>query len=274
MNLRSLYLCSLFVCFLSASVFGQILNGSFEIFEPNGNPPVNQPVDWECENYAVVDSNLVPVADRNGGKKWEIDYEIGLEPFDGNSFVIVNSGDLDPRYGEVSQVWQSVEFFAGQKISGVYFFGTYDYLRWNDFGSIILEPDDSNDPTIILARADVEDVGDYSSMSDWEAFVHVFTEEDAGVYDIVISVSNLLDTSLASYFAVDGLEVCTIAPYGDVNSDCKVDLVDFDFLSQDWMLYDPNYVQDPNYWRQYETDFDGNHYVGEGDLSLMADYWL
>lgn len=275
MKPRLPYICCLFVCLSVSSVCAGILNGNFEIFEPNENPPVNLPVDWECENHVVVDSNLVPVADNRGGKNWKIDYVTGLQPFDGSYFVILNSGGLSP--GVKSKISQTVEFFPGQKFSGAYFFGTYDYLGWDDQAWFILEAVDSNNSNIIIVDISVGDVGDYSSTEGWETFEHIFSAEEAGVYNISISVENTGDNQLASFFAVDGLEVCTIPLYGDVNSDCKVDLVDFDMLSQDWMLFDPcsvSHPSDPNYWRQYETNFDGIEPVDEGDLSLMVEYWL
>jgi hypothetical protein len=51
-------------------------------------------------------------------------------------------------------------------------------------------------------------------------------------------------------------------------------MLDFAYLSADWMRYDPNYVSDPNLSRQYETDFDGSHFVDSNDLLLMGEYWL
>ena len=75
-------------------------------------------MDWECENHVVVERVFFPdpnMANRDLDKKWEIDYDIGLEPFDGDTFVILKSGALNPQNNELSKASQTVEFFAGQK---------------------------------------------------------------------------------------------------------------------------------------------------------------
>lgn len=269
-----LYCCSSFLLF-AGSVCGTIYNGGFEISEWSECGDFAIPSGWVCENYTAVDSNFVPPANPENGhnRNWEIDTEAGLFPFEGESFVILSTGDLSPSpvYARISQ---RVEFFAGQRFSGAYFFGTYDYLPYNDYGAITLEPADGEGRSILLVNVDLGDVGDYGSTAGWEVFEHVFSAEEAGEYDLVISVNDVGDAAFTSYFAVDGLEVCRMPDYGDVNLDCRVDMEDFAFLSADWMCYEPNTVSDPNLFRQYETDFDGSHFVDCNDLLLMADYWL
>jgi len=241
--------------------------------EPNDNFDFEIPTDWVCENYTAVDCNFVrdPYPPEGDSKFWKIDF---LEPYEGDKFVVLSTNDFvpDPEHAKISQ---RVEFFAGQKFTGAYFFGTYDYLQWNDYALLELVPVDTSMRSIVLVHINVQDVSDHSCMEGWEEFAHFFSEEDEGVYDIEISVTDYLDEDLASYFAVDGLDICWPPDYGDVNLDCEVNLLDFSFLSHDWLLYDPNYNStDPSDWRQYDTDFDGSHQVDANDLYLMSENWL
>ena len=275
MKLRYYYLWVLCLFFFAGNACGQIYNGDFELSEPNSAFGIDLPTGWETENYTAVDCNLVPDPNPRQGSSmnWQIGTDTGLKPFQGESFVILSTSGIvpEPRY---ARIWQNVEFFEGQRISGTYFFGTYDYLPFDDFASITLVPDDSEERSVILVSISVIDVGSYGSTEGWEDFEHVFTAEDAGVYDLVISVEDYGDAIYTSYFAVDVLEVCWLPEYGDVNTDCKVNIVDFSFLAADWLLYDSVYEPDPNFAAQYDTDFDGDHFVDVNDLSLLAEYWL
>jgi hypothetical protein len=283
MRFRLLFLYSLLTFIFTGSLCADILNGGFEISEPNEGVSFLLPVDWECEYYTVVDCNFVPDPSPLSGSSqaWKLDDVNGLEPYEGEFFVMLSTGDPNPAPGSpgdditFARIKQEVEFLEGQKLSGAYFFGTYDYTPYDDYASIELVPVFNGRRNIILVDIDLNDVGTYSSLEDWETFNHIFTADDAGVYYLTITVSDLSDSSLLSFFAVDALEVCWMPEHGDINFDCEVNLEDFYYLSHDWLLYDPNYIStDPNSWRQYETDFDGSRQVDEADLSLMSEYWL
>lgn len=276
MKIRLLCLCSLLTFFFTGNLCADILNGGFEISEPNEGIAFLLPVDWVCENYTAVDCNFIhdPFPDSGKSEFWKLDDVNGLEPFEGEFFVILSTSDIQPE-PEYAKISQRVEFFEGQKLSGAYFFGTYDYSPFDDYASIVLDPVENGRRSIILVDINVEDVGSHSSMEGWETFNHAFSAEDAGTYDLEITVSDKDDTILTSYFAVDGLDVCWMPEHGDVNNDCEVNFEDFYFLSHDWLLYDPNYISsDPNDWRQYETDLDGSHQVDINDLLLMSENWL
>lgn len=269
------YLWLLCLVFCAGNASAQIYNGDFELSEPNEALGINLPTGWETENYATVDCNFVPDPNPRRGSSinWQIDTNVGLMPFQGESFVILSTDDIVPE-PQYARILQNVEFFEGQRISGAYFFGTYDYIPFDDNASITLVPDDSEGRSVILVAIGVSGVGSYGSTPGWVTFGHAFTAEDAGVYDLVISVGDYGDIIFTTYFAVDALEVCWVAPYGDVNADCEVNLIDFSFLAADWLLYDSVYEPDPNFAAQYDTDFDGDHFVDVNDVSLMAEYWL
>jgi len=272
MKYRCLWL--LFLCFLVDGAYGQIHNGGFEVYEPNTPPGINSPVGWMCENYATVDCNFIPDPNPREGESinWETDW---LESSEGHSFLILSTGDIRPEPCQ-SKVWQRASFAAGQKLYGSYFFGTYDYTPYDDFGQIKLtEPNNHEDiSAIILAEIDVSDVSSYGSMEGWDTFSHIFTAEDAGEYDLVLIIKDVRDCSFNSYFMVDGIDVCWVPEHGDINTDCHVNLEDFSFLAHDWLMYDPNYATDPNFAIEFDTDLDGTGFVDVNDLYIMSDYWL
>lgn len=272
MRLRFFYFSSLLILIFTGSLCAEILNAGFEVSEPNEILGIDMPVDWECHRYTAVDSSFIPDADSS--RSWKLDDINGLEPYEGEFFVMLSTFTItaDIRYAKISQI---VEFFEGQKLSGAYFFGTYDYSPFDDYARITLVPLDPEEEDRIILDVDVSDIGSRSSMDGWETFEYIFTAENAGIYNLVISVTDLADNALTSFFAVDGLGICWIPEHGDINGDCEVNLTDFYCLSNDWLQYDPNYISsDPNFWREYETDFDGSHQVDVNDLSLMSENWL
>ena len=162
---------------------------------------------------------------------------------------------------------QQIQFYPGQRLSGVYFFGTCDYLNFNDYAEIELvgEPN-----SILLMHIDISDVGSHSSNEGWQRFKYTFTEETAGQYDLTFTVRDMVDRYFESYLAVDGLSICdSPPPYGDINYDCHVDIFDFALLAADWYKAsnDPNISQE-------ETDLDQSGFVDESDLALIGLYWL
>ena len=269
MKCRCLWL--LFLCFLASAAYGEVYNGGFEEFyEPNETLGFSPPVGWGHENYTAVDCNFVPDPyPRPGGSQhWKIDV---LEPSEGERFLILSTAHVTPG---PAKVWQEVSFYAGQKLYGVYFFGTYDYPNYLDIGRVELtEPNNHDNILISIVSVGVADVLQFGSMEGWKTFEHVFTED--GTYDLVLSVDDVGDEAYDSFFMVDGIDVCWAPEYGDVNMDCHVNLEDFGLFANDWLLYDPNYTSDPNFIAENEnTDIDGSHFRDENDLFLMSEYWL
>jgi len=260
----------------STAVYADIVNGGFEQSEPNDMLDFDPPFGWERENYAAVVNNFVPQPERGSTENWKIDVQAGLGPFEGQSFVVLSTGDVesDPMYAEIRQ---QIEISAGQKLTGVYFFGTCDYIPFNDYATITLVPDPNSSLTdIILINISVTDVGNYGSTDGWGLFEHTFSEAEAGTYEIVLLVHDVDDNIFKSYLAVDNITLCSPPEYGDINHDCQVNMLDFAFMAVDWSndCSDPNYLSDPNNRCQYGTDINGDGPVDINDLWLMAENWL
>lgn len=157
-------------------------------------------------NYTAVVQRFIPQPKQGSTEYWNIDLEEGLTPFEGDSFVVVSNGSIDPD-PDWGRLWQQVTFAPGEKLSGVYFFGTADYLPYNDYGTIALLPEpESGLSDIEIVSISVSDVGDNSSTDGWVYFESpVFTELTAGTYSLEIAVYDFTDPLYESYLAVDGL---------------------------------------------------------------------
>lgn len=288
---------------------GSILNPSFEIPDPNVSVWFIPPLHWtriytrtinynDC--YAGLHSEFLPLPEHDNEVDWFIS-----GPYHKSKFVLLSTGDLGRGSDEeitYATITQTVTFTPGQRISGAYFFGTCDYLQYNDYGKIYLQPVDPNSGLpmeIILAYMDVERVGDFSSTDDWIPFQYDFTEQTAGTYKLICTVQDVQDTIYKSYLAVDGLKVCTpLYDHGDLNMDCSIDLQDLYILSNAWLsecpdpnsidddpntipttpwppgfIFDPNYVRDPNCPCEI-ADINKNWWVDPNDLEILSDHWL
>ncbi len=293
-------------------LWGTVLNESFEIPDPNDNEWFIPPLHWtrltdnqyeDC--YAGIHSEFVPRPqyDRNRDLvHWNIP-----GPVDGSRFVVLSTGDLGLNSDSIidhAAISQVITFEPGQRLTGYFFFGTCDFLHYNDYGTISLFPVDPNSglpEEIVLAYKDVMAVGDYGSMEDWEAFSYDFTASTAGTYELTCAVYDIHDTIYKSYLAVDGLRLCSpLWDKGDINMDCSIDLTDLFILSSAWLsecpdpnamdgdpntvpvrpvppgyviIPDPNYMSDPNCPCEI-SDLDGNYWVDHEDLRILTDNWL
>ncbi len=275
------FLTLLVAVWLCAISHAGIYNGGFEEAEPNGVPDqygryFYPPKGWLRGNYAAVLEQFVPDPNMGDFSNWIIDIEEGLQPFDGESFVVLSTGDIDPN-AEWAYIKQYIYVYPGETISGYYFFGTTDWEDYPDWASIKLIPVDpnSNPRGITLVLVDVKDVGSYSSMNGWEYFEHTFIESEEGGYNLIIRVDDYWDELYSSYLAVDGMILCDY-PSGDIDLNCQVNLADFSWMATDWLedCNDPNYLTDPNSNCYKGTDLDGSGPVDINDLMLMTDNWL
>ena len=292
-----------FLCILG-SVSGMILNSSFEIPDPNETEWFIPPLDWIRANdnpyedcYAGLHETFVPTPQYDRSIT-EVDWTIPA-PFHESQFVVLSTGDLglpsDPAItkAEISQI---VTFYPGQRISGAYFFGTCDFLEYNDFGKIYLLPVDPNSglQEIQLGYSDVMIVGDFESSEEWQTFTYDFTQQTAGTYYLICTVQDVRDAIYKSYLAVDGLKVCTpLYSYGDINMDCSVDFEDLGILSRAWLsfcpdpnFYDPNNPDDVYLYTDFDpntidpncpceiADINNDWFVDPNDLTILSDHLL
>ena len=270
-------------------------NGRFEFYDFNDVLEINTPTGWQHENYTAVVGQFKP--GRGGVNHWRIDPNIGLFPFEGNYFLVLSTGGVVPEPNH-AKVWQNINIEAGNKLTGVYFFGTRDYInpmyypRFNDWAEIKLIPTDSNPQGINLVHVTVEDMGsfgygDNGSMSGWKRFEYTFDADQAGNYDLIISVSDYWDADYDTYFAIDGLVLCQNPPQsGDLSCDCTVNFQDFALFAADWLYdcndpsihndpnSDPNLYNDPNTNCLLGTDLSKNGPVDINDLQIMTEHWL
>lgn len=280
--------------FVCPSVFGDFINPSFELYDPNGGPGFPTASDWVHVNYAADVNNLMPELDGSGYggfHNWPeepIDLKHnGLDPIDGERLLMLSTGNIG-HYDSIdyAKAWQHVSTQEGDRIRGYYFFGTCDYLgEFDDFATITLVDTSATNPNDIeLMSIRVTDVGSNSSMYGWELFEYVFNSETAGEYDLTFYVEDERDQKVNSYLGIDDLQHCP-APisYGDFNYDCKCDNADFAIISDNWLIDcsgppetwgggDPN---DCNAWLGSGTpgDTDGNNLIDIEDLRTMSTGW-
>jgi hypothetical protein len=293
--------------------------GLFECGDPNLTEEYdfNAPFFWE-RAYNYVDVVGSPFSDPNDGYaalhssfdppqstvQWAID-----GPYQGDSFLLLHTGHTDPEnsivaYNEEasriirgSMISQKVVLDVGDTILGAYFFGTSDYLKFNDCGSIYLQPDPGNEPNdpVIIAVCDVNTVGDYESTlgqspqtGGWITFSYTVESNQIGPYDLRCEVEDDDDSIYDSYFAIDGLRICRGGqPDADLDWDCDVDLLDFSILSRAWLVSDCDEVTDPNSVLYdpnipcEDADIDDSRFFGNpdiwvdsNDLMIMWSEWL
>lgn len=267
----------IFWVLIQAAVLGSIQNGGFEEAEPNQpSPYFIVPLNWEVENYAGLHSSFVPSPEWGQIIHWQIEC-----PSEGNRFCLLSTGDVRGPGSDNditrSSMSQSAYFAAGDILMGSYFFGTCDYVPYNDTAAIVLTPVDPNSGlrSLLLETISVSDVGDYSSTDGWVPFAFTFNTKTAGEYVLTCEVTDISDRKYKSYFAIDNLRVCYGSPlYGDINQDCGVDLLDFAEFSNVWLsdCTDPN-TYDPNYICE-NADFDCSTIIDPNDLILMSEHWL
>jgi hypothetical protein len=272
------------ICFLSIMTLiytggyieAEIYNGSFEYADPNNSSGYSPPTGWNSFNYTNVVNRLDIELISGDSQNWNPNIvENGLEPVDGDHLVLLSTGDVRPDEVNMAKLTQNIRVRPGEQISGVYFFGTCDYLPWDDYAEIILiaDPNTMSEPNdIILAKTSISILGegDYASMGGWEHFEYTFPEQKAGKYELVLSVYDEGDLILNSYLAVDNIRLCKSPREGDINSDCEVDLSDFCFLASDWLKD----CSDPNDSCHSDTDLNNNNYVNIEDLNLLINDWL
>jgi len=279
-------------------------NGFFECGDPNLTIyNFTPPIFWErapfpnslpdCYASLIFRSedpntpSFVPQPEKQQTIEWSIS-----EPYEGNSFVLLSTGDLDPNHpdSEVksSLLSQEVHLFEADMIMGAYFFGTCDYPNYDDHGEIYLES--SEDPNTKIFIIDPENpndlcatqwVGAYGSTENWMTFEYIIEPNMVGSYRFCCKVEDGgTDQIYKSYLAVDNLRICRGGlSIADLDWDCDVDLLDYSILSSAW-LADCNEISDPNspYYDPNipcETaDIDNNEFVDPNDLFIMFDQWL
>jgi len=277
---RSLTFClvCIVLIWLVGSGGADIFNGGFELSDPVNSFGVSPPTGWKNNNYTNIVSRLdMDLIDEDYTDNWSQDIiDDGLDPYEGDYLVLLSTESNVPRdeigYANISQ---QITVQRGERISGVYFFGTCDYLPFDDYAEIRLvsDPNTMPDPNnITLARISISTpgIGSFASTEGWERFKHVFSEEQAGNYTLEIEVYDVLDLVWNSYLAVDALRLCKAPDNGDVNHDCDVDLQDFILLASDWLKD----CTDPNEFCHPYTELSGDDFVDFGDLDLFLNYWL
>lgn len=278
----------LFGALLISQAAGEPNNGSFEIYDYNEFLGFNTPTGWYHDaNYAAVVSSFTRKDDR-----WKL--SPNLYPFEGEKFLVLSSGKEVLRTEPNSaRVWQTITVDEGDKLTGVFFFGTVDYSSFLDWGEIKLVPIENPAlQEIIVVYVDVEDVGSYGSgdagsMSGWKRFEYTFDADQAGIYEMIIRVSDYQDSIYDSYLAVDKITLCHNPPLkGDFSCDCIVNLEDFAFLAADWLCdcndpyvlndpqSDPNLYNDPNSNCLLGTDLSADGPVNINDLKILSENWL
>jgi len=232
-----------------------VLNGGFE-----------EALDhWVFSGCSATDVNLF-IAYRHYNWDWDanrpVPNGVRVTPVEGGKLIFLRSGG-GTKSTSYSQINQVITLNQGELIRGKYFFATDDYIDFNDFGVIKLIPSDANQAQIQLGYESVNHVGDFGSNLDWVPFSHVITANEAGTYTLQIKVADCWDCDFPSYFLVDALAVlsdanCNFMLDGDVDGDCKVNLIDLavsqnlpdggqikyiDALARNWLIdcsYDPN----------------------------------
>ena len=274
-----IFFASVLLCTASHAA---IYNGDFEIAVAQGVRDEHgqffyPPEGWIRKNYTAVLDHFAPDPNEADYSQWKIDIEQGLEPVEGQSFVLLTTGDIND-VSEFGSLRQDIYVYEGQSISGYYFFGTLDYIPFPDWANIMMVPSNPDSPLrdITLVYVSVETVDSFSSMDDCQYFEHTFTADEEGGYHLIIRVEDYWDEMYTSYFAVDGLSMCDNGLEGDLNHDCLVNFKDFAFLATDWFenCSDSAYFLDPYSNCNKGTDLNGDGPVDLNDLEIMSDNWI
>ena len=279
----------------TSPLYADIMNPSFELFDPNGGPGFATALYWEIDEYepgkyvyAADVNNLMPENDSSGygsfGLWPEEIKENGLFAIDEKRLLMLSTGSIGrPSTTDHGKAWQHITAQGGDRLSGYYFFGTCDYTAaYNDYATITLVHYPDPNGNIELVRIDVDDVGDSSSMEGWERFEYTFSAETAGGYDLTFYVQDAVDQIVNSYLGIDNLQLCAAPEHADINLDCQADNLDFAFFTQFWQINcygPPGDMSDPNQcddWASVDFlgDFDGNEIVDVNDLRIFASEWL
>ncbi len=274
----------LFASFLSIFSFpasAQVMNGDFELSEPNALGAL--PTGWTTKNYARVHESYQPVFERGQQASWSF-YDNTVLPWSGSKFLVLSTGDV-PGVSDSAithgMARQLITFKKGDTLRGKYFFGTGDYLGWNDWAEVKLVPYDPNDRTkrsILVKYVDVQEVGDYKSTDGWQTFSHQFTVADAGSYYLECIVWDRTDAIYKSYLMIDAVESSQLPPDADYNADGKVDYADLAVFAS--VLYtdctDPNsictYIDAKG--EEVSFDFNNDQTITPEDMAPLGDNWL
>ncbi|OXU14976.1 hypothetical protein SMSP1_01169 [Sedimentisphaera salicampi] len=202
-------LCSL--CLYGA----ELLNGSFETFDEN-DPNVFEQT-WETTNSVRCVSsfgteNVTFEHSQNSQVEWPLNPAYAVH---GDYFAVLSTGDTGSSDSDsiMAEIRQKIKFEPGEVFGGAYFFATGDYLGWNDYAKITLNPasrERENELSPIQiefhngkTEIDVQTVGDFRSMENWNTFEYEFTEDTAGEYYLTCGVYDRNDRIYKSYFMLD-----------------------------------------------------------------------
>jgi len=255
---------SLLITFIPATApaWAQVANPSFEGIESGSD--YNRPLHWDTFKFASVVESFMP-DNEHYLQYWATTL---VCPVDQKRFVLLSTANTFGKT-EYSSLTQTITIEPGERLSGSYFFGTYDYMPWNDYATITLIPQEGLPlPEITLVHIDVQTVGDYKSTAGWRSFEHFFDSQNAGIYDLVLLVANFGDFEFPSFLAVDNINLCTPPEHGNINGDCVVDFTDFAVLAENW-LQPCSYP----YWCN-KADLDHSQTVDQNDLQGIARHWL
>lgn len=243
-----------------------VLNPDFEQSEPGGD--FNTPSDWTVENYAAVVEEFVPTPQYGQQLDWLVNPVYSNH---GQYFVVLSTGDIGSSDSvDYASIEQPITILEGQTISFSYFFGTCDYLPYNDYAQVTLIPDGNSPPPreIILLEVDVEDVGSYKSIEDWIEFSYTFDANEAGTYTLKCAVYDKQDVIYKTYFALDNFRTGYMPQKGDLNGDWCVDFIDWAILSSHWLDM-PARPEHAEY-----SDLDGNGQIDPNDVGIMGYHWM
>lgn len=231
-------------------------NGSFECYIDTND---FRPCQWEAENFARSLTWLYPEELCFYGyvDNWRIDVNEGLGPLQGYRLLVIKSASG----GHCSGVSKDFYVEGNRVIKGRYFFGTSDYLPYNDYATIRIIPTGPNtNPAIELLYVDVNEIGNNSSMWGWGQFsVEV---NYGGWYRIEAKVCDAGDDVFDSFLVLDCVNFCNSFSLGDLDFDCCVNFFDFSVFVQYLDANEPF------------SDLDQNGNVDLADMMVITDQWL
>jgi hypothetical protein len=248
------------------NIYGGVLNPDFEHSEPGTD--FNTPADWTVENYAAVLEEFIPSPQYGQQLDWDMN---PVYSDHGQFFVVLSTGDTGSSDSvDHASIEQPITILEGQTLSFSYFFGTCDYIPYNDYAQVTLIPDGNSPPPreIILLNIEVEDVGSYKSMQGWEKFSYTFDANEAGSYTLHCAVYDKQDVIYKTYLALDNFRVGYMPQKGDLNGDWCVDFIDWAILSSYWLQM-PARPEHAEY-----SDLDGNGQIDPNDVGIMGINWM
>ena len=197
---KLIMICALAVLILAAGAQAGLTNGSFESGDLTGWTAV-----LPTGAYATVVTSHTDTT-WPGGVPPVVPGVTSWGPTDGTYFGLLKTDGP----GSVSQLYQSFYATAGASISLDYFWDSQDYMPFNDAAAgVLLAGMGTGGPAVVtlFSESIATDPGNHYG-TPWTSVSYTFGT--SGVYTLLITNMNGLDSDLDSYVGIDNVNVIPV----------------------------------------------------------------